>query len=136
MKVLVIILNKLNDDEKIITNNFLGYVYWHKSNYDSALIFHQQALKNINKNKQTNNHVAFTFLMLGNDYYDLGDYSKTSKYFFKSLALYEKLNDTIGLIQIHNRLSKLYYKLKDYAKAKNHIGISQQFNKNMLNSLC
>ena len=125
------VLNKINDNEKIITQNFLGYIYWHKSNYDSALIYHQLALKKINKNNPVNNHLAFTYLMLGNDYYDLGDYSKTSKYFFNSLAIYEKLNDTIGLIQIHNRLSKLYYKLKDYAKAKNHISISQQFNKSV-----
>lgn len=121
--------NQSDNNEKVISYNYLGYVFWHKSNYDSALHYHQKALDLSLNHKLYNANQAFTYLMLGNDYYDLGDYIKTSEYFFKSLALYEKLNDTIGQIQTHNRLSKLYYKLKDYAKAKNHVSMAQQLNK-------
>lgn len=122
-------INRLDNDEKVFSYNYLGYVYWHKSNYDSSLYYHEKAL-HISQNLKLNNaNQAFTYLMLGCDYYDLGDYIKTSEYFFKSLALYEKLNDKVGQIQTHNRLSKLYYKLKDYAKAKNHVSTAQQLNK-------
>lgn len=122
-------LNGNSSNEKIVTYNYLGYVYWHKSEYDSALKYHNNALAIAQKEKLNNSNVAFIYLMLGNDYYDLGDYIKTSEYYFTSLKLYEKLNDTIGQIQVHNRLSKLYYKLKDYKRAKNQVSTAQHLNK-------
>lgn len=121
--------NASDINEKVFSYNFMGYVYWHKSNYDSSLFYHEKALELAKKNQLNNANLAFTFLMLGNDYYDLGDYIKTSEYFFESLQRYEKLNDTIGQIQAHNRLSKLYYKLKDYSKAKTHVSEAQKLNK-------
>lgn len=121
--------NASDINEKVFSYNFMGYVYWHKSNYDSSLFYHEKALELAKENQLNNANLAFTFLMLGNDYYDLGDYIKTSEYFFESLQRYEKLNDTIGQIQAHNRLSKLYYKLKDYSKAKTHVSEAQKLNK-------
>lgn len=123
--------NQADVNEKVFSFNYLGYVYWHKSNYDSALFYHQNALDLAKKNQLNNSNLAFTYLMLGCDYYDLGDYIKTSEYFFESLQLYEKLNDVVGQIQAHNRLSKLYYKLKDYSKAKNHVTEAQRLNKDI-----
>lgn len=122
-------INNTNIGEKVFSLNYLGYVYWHKSNYDSSLFYHQEALTLAQKHQLNNTALAFTYLMLGNDYYDLGDYIKTSEYYFESLQLYEKLNDVVGQIQAHNRLSKLYYKLKDYSKAKNHVSRAQSLNK-------
>jgi serine phosphatase RsbU (regulator of sigma subunit)/tetratricopeptide (TPR) repeat protein len=126
-------LNKNNNyiNDKIFTWNYIGYVYWHQSRYDSSLYYHNLAF-DLEKNKKLqNSNVAFTCLMLGSDYYDLGDYIKTSEFFFESLKLYEKLKDTTGQIQAHNRLSKLYYKLKDFKSSENHILIARNLNQNV-----
>lgn len=113
---------------KIFTYNYIGYVYWHKSKYDSSLFYHNNALHLAKIHHLENSDVGFTYLMLGCDYYDLGDYIKTSEYFFESLKLSEKINDTIGQILAHNRLSKLYYKLKDFKSSESHIEIAWHLN--------
>ncbi len=109
--------NKLNNHQSIewevFTQNYIGYVYWHKSQYDSALHYHNSAFETIKKTGISSANAAFNSLMLGNDYYDLGDYIKTSEYYFESLASFEKLQDTIGQVMALNRLSKLYSKLND-----------------------
>ena len=122
---------KFHSNDKIFTYNYLGYVYWHKSEYDSSFFYHNKALQLAKINSLHNSNVAFTYLMLGNDYYDVGDYVKTSENYFESLKLYEKLNNTIGQIMVQNRLSKLYFKLKDFKSAKHHVQISQQLNKSI-----
>ena len=121
--------SKFYTNDKIFTYNYLGYVYWHKSEYDSSFFYHNKALQLAKMNSLQNSNVAFTYLMLGNDYYDVGDYVKTSENYFESLKLYEKLNNTIGQLMVQNRLSKLYFKLKDYKSAKHHVQTSQQLNK-------
>jgi len=108
---------KLNNHQSvewdIFIQNYIGYVYWHKSQYDSALHYHNSAFETIKKTGISSSNAAFNSLMLGNDYYDLGDYIKTSEYYFESLASFEKLQDTIGQVMALNRLSKLYSKLND-----------------------
>lgn len=118
-------------EEKIFTCNYLGYVYWHKSEYNMALYYHHKALSLAVDTSLSRSPLAFTYLMLGGDHYDLGDYVKTSEYYFKSLQLYEQLNDPAGQIMAHNRLSKLYYKLKDFQRAKQHTAKAQSLNRNV-----
>lgn len=118
-----------NDEQRIISWNYRGYVYWHQSLYDSSLKFHQKAFLLAKEKKLETSSAAFTLLMLGEDYYDLGDYVKTSENYYQALALYEKLRDTLGQVQSHNRLSKLYYRLKDYKTSKAHISEAQRLNK-------
>jgi len=124
---------KLTDNSTIEWNvfakNYIGYVYWHKSQYDSALYYHNNALALIHKFKITSSNFAFNSLMLGNDYYDMGNYIKTSEYYFESLAQFEKLNDTIGQIMALNRLSKLYSKLNDLESSMNHVLKAKKLNK-------
>ncbi|MBL7917696.1 MAG: tetratricopeptide repeat protein, partial [Bacteroidia bacterium] len=125
----------INDvEQQIISYNYKGYIYWHQSLYDSSLKYHQKAQSLAVSNKLENSSVAFTQLMLGEDYYDLGDYVKTSEYYYNSLSIFEKLQDTLGQIQAHNRLSKLYYRLKDYKTSKKHISVAQRLNKNIKNN--
>lgn len=115
-------------EKSIYCFNYIGYVFWHKSEYKKALYYHKKALKIANKNAVESDQLAFTYMMLGSDYYDLGDYKNTSKYFFQSLKLYETLNDKVGSLMINNRLSKLYLKLKDYNRSKIHAEKAQNIN--------
>lgn len=115
-------------EERIFCYNYLGYIYWHKSEYKIALYYHNKALILAQDSTISRNHLAFTYMMLGGDYYDLGDYEQTSKYYFQSLQLYEQLEDKVGCIMINNRLSKLYYKLKDYKRSREHAEKAQKIN--------
>jgi len=117
--------------EEIIALNYLGYVFWHESDYDNALNYHTKALTIASQNNINSSDNAFTFLMLGNDYYDLGDYTKTSENYFQALKLFEKNGDTTGIIQTHNRLSKLYFKLGDLKNAHSQAKIAEQLNENI-----
>ncbi len=124
--------DKLNQgaypEERIFCYNYLGYVYWHKSEYKLALYYHNKALVIAQEKSVSLDNRAFTYMMLGSDYYDLGDYEQTSKFYFQALQVYEQLNDRVGCIMIHNRLSKLYYKLKDYERSLEHAGKAQKLN--------
>ncbi len=100
--------------ESIITCNYIGYVYWHKSEYDSSLYYHNKALELAEEENINDEHLSFTYLMLGNDYYDKGNFSQASNFYFKSLKVAEEIGSNNMLVQNHNRLSKLYYKMKDY----------------------
>jgi serine phosphatase RsbU (regulator of sigma subunit) len=125
--------DKLNSgkysDEEVFCSNYLGYIYWHKSDYKIALYYHNKALSLSNDPGVKRANVAFTYLLLGEDYYDLGDYERTSEYFFKSLNLSEYINDSVGQIMSHNRLGKLYYKLKDFPRSKEHAWKAMNINK-------
>jgi len=125
-------LNKNNafPSELIKTLNYMGYIYWHKSEYDSSLYYHLQALKIANESNINDENLAFTYLMLGNDYYDKGDLSKTSSYYYNCLKLADNLNNISIKIQCHNRLSKLYFKMKDYKQAIEHVLKSLKLNNN------
>jgi serine phosphatase RsbU (regulator of sigma subunit)/tetratricopeptide (TPR) repeat protein len=115
-------------ENKVITYNYLGYVYWHMSLYDSALWYHNQALKLIEINSISDNQLAFTYLMLGNDYFDKGDFKKSSKYYFKALKKSEEGNYLSIQVQVYNRLSKLYFKLKDYKQGKQFVNKALRIN--------
>jgi tetratricopeptide (TPR) repeat protein len=119
-------------NEAIITFNYIGYVYWHKSDYDSALFYHNKALNFAETNNVNNENVAFTHLMLGNDYYDKGDFSKASEYYYKSLKIAEDISSNDMLVQNHNRLSKLYLKMKDYPLA--YTNVLKSINLNQANN--
>lgn len=110
--------NNIDVNQNIVTHNYIGYVYWHKSDYSNALFYHSKALELCKANNITNENLAFTYLMLGNDYYDKGDFNKTAKFYYESIKVAESINNKAILIQSYNRLSKLYFKMKDLKLAE------------------
>ncbi|MBV6483955.1 MAG: hypothetical protein KFKLKKLM_00420 [Flavobacteriales bacterium] len=110
--------NNIDVNQNIVTHNYIGYVYWHKSDYSNALFYHSKALELCKANNITNENLAFTYLMLGNDYYDKGDFNKTAKFYYESIKVAESINNNAILIQSYNRLSKLYFKMKDLKLAE------------------
>lgn len=113
---------------KITSYNYLGYVYWHMSKYDSAFYYHKKALEICNNNTQ--NEKAFTLLMLGNDHYDIGEFDKASSNYYKALKLSEDLKNISIQIQCHNRLSKLFFKLNDNKNSISHAKKAVSLNSN------
>lgn len=114
--------------QSIATQNYIGYVYWHKSDYDNALFYHQSALKLAEDNNINDENLAFTYLMLGNDYYDKGDFNKTASYYFKCIKLAEELKNNSLRVQGYNRLSKLYFKMRDYSQTLEHVNKALKLN--------
>ena len=110
--------NNVDANQNIVTHNYIGYVYWHKSDYSNALFYHSKALELCKANNIINENLAFTYLMLGNDYYDKGDFNKTAKFYYESIKVAESINNNAILIQSYNRLSKLYFKMKDLKLAE------------------
>ena len=64
---------------------------------------------------------------MGTIYNDFGDKDKSSEYFFKSLKIYDQLNDKRGMAQASSRIGVSYYKQKNYQKALEYLfGADQQ----------
>ena len=106
--------------ELIACYNYIGYVYWHMSEYDSSFYHHNQALLLAENNEVSASIKSFTYLMLGNDYYDTGEFDKSSEMYFKALKESEKSSDIQYQVKSHNRLSKLFYKLNDFQLSREH----------------
>ncbi|MBL7883563.1 MAG: tetratricopeptide repeat protein, partial [Bacteroidia bacterium] len=117
-------------EQSIITQNYIGYVYWHKSDYEKALFCHNKALEIAEEHFIQDENLAFTYLMLGNNYYDKGDFNQAASYYFKCLKLAESIHNKSIQVQGHNRLSKLYFKLKDYSLAIEHVNTALLLNNN------
>ncbi|MEQ1733910.1 MAG: SpoIIE family protein phosphatase [Bacteroidia bacterium] len=101
---------KLNYTVGIVGSyNQIGDAYWYHSDYDKAQENYFKAYK---INDAVNNKKA-----MAQSLYNMGwiycvqqhDYSK-AHYLFKSLHIYQQLNDTLGLIKIHNAIGTFYYK--------------------------
>jgi len=62
--------------------------------------------------------IAKSYSELGNIFYFIyGDYSRAIKYYQKSLAIFEKMNDLYGQCKIRNNVAEVYLKIGKYAEA-------------------
>ena len=54
---------------------------------------------------------------IGESYYFKGNYNEAAEYFYRSIEIFEKLNDQQNLADSYNALAKLYRKTKDLARS-------------------
>ena len=64
---------------------------------------------------------AKAYNAIGNNYKSTGDYSKAFKNLYKSLALYEKTNNAIGICSVNKLLGDVYFQMGQLEKAKMHL---------------
>ena len=57
---------------------------------------------------------------MGNNYKSIGDYPKAFKNLYKSLALYEKINNAVGVCSVNTMLGEVYFQMDQTEKAKPH----------------
>ncbi len=112
-------LNDLNsakyDTIKLEALNRLSQAYW-KNNPDSAIYYANLLLKKSQDLKDLR-YESFGFNDLGVSYFMISDFTKSLKYYLKSIELKEKNNDEIGVGSSCNNLGLVYYRLGDYKKA-------------------
>lgn len=58
---------------------------------------------------------------IGNNWTRIGDYPKAFKNLYASLALFEKIHDTVGMANVNNLLGNIYLQRNQLEKAKTHI---------------
>ena len=114
------IIDSIGLGQRLKTYNYLGYVYWHLSLYDSSFYYHNKALELLDDKDINQENIPFTYLMIGNDFYDTGEFDKSSEYYFKSLKKAEEFKNIDLQVKSHNRLSKLFFKLNDLELSHQH----------------
>jgi tetratricopeptide (TPR) repeat protein len=75
---------------------------------------------------------------LGNNYYYLGDFNNSLKYFLVTLKICERRNNFLGIATAHNNIGSIYFELSDTTNALIHhleaLKIRKKYNKNDKNS--
>ena len=114
--ILIILTNYCFAEQK--TNNFKiltkkGNSFYAQSNFDSALIYYNKALKVTNDNLDK----AKIYSHKGNIYEDLSNYNKALEFYNKSLQIYSQLDDKQGISAALNQIGNVYYRWSDFENA-------------------
>ena len=107
----------INFTEGIIESNIsLGNLYWHKSDFKTALEYLNIALKN-NKILQKQQYQADIYKGFGNCYLRIGFIDKALNYYFQSLDIYKVLNDRDSYGSICNNIGVAYKDKGEFEQA-------------------
>lgn len=106
----------------------IGNIY-QKNNYDSAFYYYDLAIKNT-KDVQKIKNIAYNINILGIYYATkLNSFDKAMNCFFKSLKVYEQLDDKEGMANCYSNFGAILYEQKEYDKAIGYFFKSLQLNK-------
>ena len=77
------------------------------------------ALQSLDLAKEEENETeqALSIRVLGLVYTDLGDFNKSSQYFFECLKIYESINDNEGISKAYNSIGYVFFEQSNYDKA-------------------
>lgn len=99
-----------------ISLNLKARILYRTGNYDSAIVLSQKALI-LAKDMNDSALQSSAYLNLGNSYFTKGNDIMAMDYYFKGLAIEEKLNiKTTGLYAFLNNLGGIFVNQKNYAK--------------------
>ncbi len=112
-----ILAKKLGDKEQFgdsLTN--IGNAYRHLSNYETALKFYLENIKNIEKTK---NKEKYSSLLnnIGIAYWNLSNYDLALEYFFKSLQIREETGSPEDITSSYNNIGLVYCNLRNFEKS-------------------
>ncbi len=101
--------------------NNLGVIYGKEGQLDSALYYHQKALKLSLQTGQTSS-LAGIYRNLGIVYHQQGDYIKATSYYQRALCSYGEKADCnqVNLAGVHRKLGDLYREQAKYALSFRH----------------
>ncbi|WP_169313292.1 tetratricopeptide repeat-containing sensor histidine kinase [Solitalea canadensis] len=86
-----------------------------KGNYNEAIIFYKKALTSLQKNQSA--ETGKIYFLLGNNFFYLGQSDSSINYYYKALAIGEKLNNAEILARSHQGIGSIYHEQKKYAEA-------------------
>lgn len=108
-----------NEQTAKILDNF-GMIYRDLSNYDSALICHNQALK-LEQVLGDHEAVATCYKNIGNVYMQMAKYDDALEYFKLSLEQRDMQNEKKAIASLYNNMSNAYVGLNQYADALSYL---------------
>jgi signal transduction histidine kinase len=106
--------------QKAQTKLLQGELYRSRADYVEALAFFLPALADAEKEGavalqgRLNRLTGICFRMME-------DYPRALFHYTASLALYQKLGDDEGIMNAHNNMASIYFLLKDYNRADDHV---------------
>jgi signal transduction histidine kinase len=110
-----------NPNNKTLSAYLTGWGIFNNNtgNYAEALLAYEKnaALGEAVIGKE---NMAGNFLNMSNVYARLNQASKREESLFKALALFEELNNEMGLSFCYNSLGNIFYEQKDYSKAEKY----------------
>ncbi len=99
--------------EIMLAYYYLARLYALDGNYSESLKNYQNAVKALNKNKYPGLEGVF-YSRIGISFENMFSYDNALLCFNKSLKIRQKINDTIGIINVHNFMGRVYKKLGKY----------------------
>lgn len=85
-----------------------GVTHWTRANYDSALVWLQQAQR---FRELSGDRAAYgrTMNTLGSSYYQLGQYGPALEAFFRSLTVWQQAHDSVGVVRTQVNIGKTFH---------------------------
>lgn len=88
--------------------NKIGVIYFHKSDFNKAVIYYTKAFKLAEKSDDYQAHAGI-LNNIGNIYYTQGKYADAIDYYSRSLKIREQKNDTNGIAGSLHNLASIYH---------------------------
>ena len=104
-----------HDTDRVLTLYRIGGAYM-DSNPDTSILFGQIALKLAHQIKFQKGE-AFSLVLIGNNLWKKGNYSKAFENHLEALKIFEEMNYTKGIASSYNNLALIYEEQRDYEKA-------------------
>lgn len=122
---------KLSKKPKVLeAQNLLGSVYANLGQVDSALYFFT-IVKNEYESKDDKKNLANVLGQIRYVYNFKGDYEKANEYSFKSLALFEEINDRPGMALANMDIGTNFFNQKRYKEALDYTLKGYQLSKQL-----
>lgn len=116
---------KLGDDRRMAwALNYMGSIYYYRSDYDSAFYYHHAALE-IRLHIDDPKGLGASYNNIGMISDDLGRTQEALDYYLKAIEQFEKSHFDLGLAVVYSSIGNLYYYQHDFANA-------EKFNKKSL----
>ncbi len=99
--------------EMMLAHYYLARLYALDGNFNESLKNYQKALSVLTIEKFPELEGVF-YSRIGISFENMFDYDNALAYFNKSLKIREKIRDTVGIINVHNFIGRVYKKLGKY----------------------
>jgi tetratricopeptide (TPR) repeat protein len=104
-----------HDTERVLTMYHIGSAYM-DSNPDTSLLFAQIAYKLAHQVKFKRGE-AFSLVLMGNNLWKKGDYSKAFENHLAALRIFEEIKHFKGIASTYNNLALIYEEQRDFQNA-------------------
>jgi len=105
--------NKTGEVQSIIA---LAKIYWRISDYKKAMNLANQA-KLLAEKADLQKELALSLRITGLIFIELNNYDKSTEYFFKSLEIFETINDSEGVTKLLSDIGSVNFHQYNYEKA-------------------